>query len=247
MLVYSYSKGLEESKFQNVTADYANYLLIVGSFIHSLTYLLSKLEAFQAITLSLFTPLTSALTYTWSRENPEANVVFYFLQIKAKYLPFVILFFRLVVEGQTNTAACLIGMLAAVFYQWLDLGGANPFTTAPQARASSGYRVYHRLNESSGTPVSTTTASARGSWIKTPDFLYKLLPWGSTYDNNYNSSRGQARSFGTAFKPASANSSTSGSKSRFGGTRANQSTSTSSGSSFGSSFRWGKGHKLGDK
>ncbi|ODV83314.1 hypothetical protein CANARDRAFT_9715 [[Candida] arabinofermentans NRRL YB-2248] len=119
-MLYSFSKGLEELKFKKCLPDYVFYHLIIVPIILISSYL------FLPPLLSLSPALLSALTYTWSIDNYNQQVNFYFMPIKASLLPAVSLGFRLLVDGRENFILALIGMSAAYIYNCLETGSSGP-------------------------------------------------------------------------------------------------------------------------
>lgn len=65
-------------------------------------------------------PLIVALVYTWSQDHADTVVSFYFLKIKACYLPFLLLLLNLIVGGQRSMLISCTGYLAGHLYLFLD-------------------------------------------------------------------------------------------------------------------------------
>ncbi|AOA65729.1 ER-associated protein degradation protein [Komagataella phaffii] len=117
-LMYTYSRDIESGKFQFNLPDYIYYHLIVVSLI----WFFSIFS--DGVFLSL--PLLSALTYTWSINNYNSQVSFYFMSIKASLLPAVFLGFRLLLEGRYFALQCAVGMFAAYIYNCIETKTFGP-------------------------------------------------------------------------------------------------------------------------
>ncbi|KAK9324549.1 Der1-like family-domain-containing protein [Lipomyces orientalis] len=112
-MFYTYSKDLELEKFRGFTADYVYFLSLLGGVIAGLNYFTGGM-AYMA-------PLLVALTHTWSQYNPDRIVSFYFgITFKAKYLPAVLLAFKLLIEGQLSFLIGATGVAASYLYQHLE-------------------------------------------------------------------------------------------------------------------------------
>ncbi|KAK9485087.1 Der1-like family-domain-containing protein [Lipomyces starkeyi] len=112
-MFYTYSKDLEMEKFRGYTADYLYFLTLLGSAIAGLNYFTGG--------VAYLAPLLVALTHTWSQYNPERIVRFYFgITFKAKYLPAVLLAFKLLIEGQLSFLISATGVVASYLYQHLE-------------------------------------------------------------------------------------------------------------------------------
>ncbi|KAG0686747.1 hypothetical protein C6P40_003450 [Pichia californica] len=119
-MVYSFSKGLEESKFKKNLPDYIYYFIIV------LPLILIGAYTFMPPLYSLSPALLSALTFTWSILNYSQQVNFYFMPIKASLLPAVSLGFRLLVDGQESFRLALLGMAASYIYNCIETRSFGP-------------------------------------------------------------------------------------------------------------------------
>jgi len=80
--------------------------------------------------------LILALAYTFSQDNPEANVTIFILTFPAKYLPYALLFITLVSSGPHGAKLQLTGLLAAHLYDfltriWPTFGGGNNWLPTP--------------------------------------------------------------------------------------------------------------------
>ncbi|KAK9364877.1 Der1-like family-domain-containing protein [Lipomyces kononenkoae] len=128
-MFYTYSKDLEMEKFRGYTADYVYFITLVGGVIAGLNYFTNG--------VAYVAPLLLALTYTWSQYNPDRVVQFYFgITFKAKYLPAVLLAFKLLVEGQKSFLISATGVAAAYLYQHLETSQPgrppSPLVQTPQ-------------------------------------------------------------------------------------------------------------------
>ncbi|ODQ48931.1 hypothetical protein PICMEDRAFT_70524 [Pichia membranifaciens NRRL Y-2026] len=119
-MMYSFSKGLEESKFKKNLPDYIYYFAIVLPII-----LVGSYAAMPPL-YSLSPALLSALTFTWSILNYNQQVNFYFMPIKASLLPAVSLGFRLLVDGQESFILALLGFAAAYVYNCIETRSLGP-------------------------------------------------------------------------------------------------------------------------
>ena len=119
-MMYSFSKGLEESKFKKNLPDYIYYFAIVLPII-----LVGSYVAMPPL-YSLSPALLSALTFTWSILNYNQQVNFYFMPIKASLLPAVSLGFRLLVDGQESFILALLGFAAAYVYNCIETRSLGP-------------------------------------------------------------------------------------------------------------------------
>lgn len=62
-----------------------------------------------------------ALTYTWAQDNADDIVQFYFLKLKAKYLPLLMLALDLLLSGQGSMLTSGTGYVAGHLYLFLDV------------------------------------------------------------------------------------------------------------------------------
>jgi Derlin-2/3 len=84
----------------------------------------------------LLSALILGLTYTFSQDNPNANVTLFVLTFPAKYLPYVMAFITLVSAGPRQAQIQLSGLLAAHLYDfltriWPTFGGGREWITTP--------------------------------------------------------------------------------------------------------------------
>ncbi|VEU24366.1 DEKNAAC105615 [Brettanomyces naardenensis] len=119
-MLYTFSKGLEVSKFKRNLPDFLYYLMLI------LPTMLVGSYFFLPAVLSLSPALLSAFTFTWSVANYDQKVNFYFMPIKASLLPAVSLGFRLLVDGQLSFMLSLLGMAAAYFYNCMETHSFGP-------------------------------------------------------------------------------------------------------------------------
>eukprot|EP01086_Lenisia_limosa_P003944 TRINITY_DN1876_c0_g1_i1.p1 TRINITY_DN1876_c0_g1~~TRINITY_DN1876_c0_g1_i1.p1 ORF type:complete len:298 (+),score=19.90 TRINITY_DN1876_c0_g1_i1:134-895(+) len=82
--LYTYSKSLEEEKYQGLTASYVYHVLLLSlGCLFAATFM--KLPYLGHMFIM-------TIVYVWSRTWPEANASFFFgIKFKAKFLPFVLL------------------------------------------------------------------------------------------------------------------------------------------------------------
>lgn len=119
-MMYSFSRGLEETKFRRNLPDYLFYQMIILPIIIITSYV-----ALPPL-YSLHPALLSAFTYTWSLSNYNQQVNFYFMPIKASLLPAVSLGFRLIVDGTPSFLLGLVGTFAAYIYNCLETKSLGP-------------------------------------------------------------------------------------------------------------------------
>ena len=65
-------------------------------------------------------PLIIALTYTWAQDNADDVVTFYFLKLKASYLPLLMLLLDLILAGQRSMLISGTGYVAGHMYLFFD-------------------------------------------------------------------------------------------------------------------------------
>ncbi|EPQ29804.1 uncharacterized protein PFL1_02477 [Pseudozyma flocculosa PF-1] len=110
-LLFRNSSDLELSHFARRTADYAWSLIVMGAAILATNYPLQSPV--------LFSPMLNALTYLWSRTNPDGRVSFFgFITIPAPWLPYAYLFLDLVRGGPSLMIQSGTGIISAHLY-WL--------------------------------------------------------------------------------------------------------------------------------
>ncbi|KAF5097152.1 hypothetical protein D0Z00_002490 [Geotrichum galactomycetum] len=128
-------------------------------------------------------PLIVALAYTWSQDHADTVVSFYFLRIKASYVPVLLLLVDLIMFGQLSMLVSGTGYVAGHLYLFLDVlypkafGGSRLIST-PQfltrlflSRASStkangaftAYRPTAKTGNTTGTASSSGKSSSVGS------------------------------------------------------------------------------------
>jgi Derlin-2/3 len=129
----------------------------------------------------LLQPLILALTYTWSQENPNANVTIFVLTFPAKYLPYVMLFITAVSGGIQGVYVQLSGLLAAHLFDfltriWPTFGGGRNMVPTPQfvkrwftpANARVQQRGYGTAVHPAGpSTAGGAAAAAREGWTDT--------------------------------------------------------------------------------
>lgn len=128
-------------------------------------------------------PLIVALVYTWSQDHADTLVNFYFLQIKASYVPLLLLLIDLIMIGQHSMLISGTGYVAGHLYLFLDVlypkvfGGAGLISTpkfltrllppsASSTKASGAYTAYKPLTKpgnTSGTASSSGQSTSVGS------------------------------------------------------------------------------------
>ena len=80
--------------------------------------------------------LILALAYTFSQDNPNANVTIFILTFPAKYLPYALFFITLVSTGPDQAKVQLSGLIAAHLYDfltriWPTFGGGSNWLPTP--------------------------------------------------------------------------------------------------------------------
>lgn len=141
-MTYSYSRGLEETKFFS-RVDYAYYYVIVLPLILASTFITNA--------LSLQSGLLSALTYTWAISNRNQQVNFYFITMKAGILPVVSLGFRLLLNGKEDFIQAALGMFSGYIYNCLETRTLGPlmslFNKNKQPQVSNRVGTLNSLNK----------------------------------------------------------------------------------------------------
>ncbi|KAF2404648.1 hypothetical protein EJ06DRAFT_526728 [Trichodelitschia bisporula] len=129
-LLYSYSSVLErDSPRFTELGSYFVYLTFVSTVIVALCgYYLEGYVFLQ--------PLILAFAYTFSQENPNANVTMWFLTFPAKFLPLALLFLTFVMAGPGPAKQQLTGLIAAHLYDfliriWPMFGGGRNVLATP--------------------------------------------------------------------------------------------------------------------
>lgn len=85
----------------------------------------------------LLSPLTLALAYTYSQENPNRQVTYFIITFAVKWLPYVMLATTLVMNGPGEALIQGTGLVAAHTYNfltktWPEYGGGRKFISTPQ-------------------------------------------------------------------------------------------------------------------
>lgn len=88
-----------------VWAFYTNWFQISNVFIGGMVYL---------------SPLTQAMVYTWVQGNVDNMVTFYFVKMKACYLPFLMILVSLLLEGTPGALVTCSGYIAGHMYLFCD-------------------------------------------------------------------------------------------------------------------------------
>ncbi|KAN0060079.1 hypothetical protein ACQY0O_008052 [Thecaphora frezii] len=110
-LLFRNSSDLELSHFSRRTADYAWCLIVTSLAILATNYPLQSPV--------LFSPMLNALTYLWSRTNPDGRVSFFgFITIPAPWLPYAYLLLDLIRGGTGLMMQSATGLISAHLY-WL--------------------------------------------------------------------------------------------------------------------------------
>jgi Derlin-2/3 len=81
-------------------------------------------------------PLTLALAYTYSQDNPHRNISFIILTFPAKFLPYSMLFLTFVLEGPDAALHQSMGLLGAHAFDfltriWPTFGGGRNWIQTP--------------------------------------------------------------------------------------------------------------------
>jgi Derlin-2/3 len=84
----------------------------------------------------LLKALILSFAYTFSQDNPNSNVSFFFLNFPAKYLPYGLLFLSAVSGGWDSALIEVSGLLAAHLYDfltriWPTFGGGRNLVPTP--------------------------------------------------------------------------------------------------------------------
>ncbi|KAI8906393.1 Der1-like family-domain-containing protein [Gorgonomyces haynaldii] len=151
-MLYQNSKHLEESHFATRPGDYAYAVLLM-------------MGCLDAVSIYMQTPVMTsafgmAVTTLYSLVNAESIVNFMFgFQFKAKFLPFVMIGFDLLMGGDWKLP--LIGVGVGYLYNYLDLNQRR-LTTAPQF-IKDWYPDNMRVQGFSG-PVQPPTQTTRRQW-----------------------------------------------------------------------------------
>lgn len=163
--------------------------------------------------------LVIALTYTWAQDNGDTIVTFYFLKMKATYLPLLMLFLDLILGGQFSMLTSGTGYVAGHLYLFLDdlyprVSGSPPLIKTP--------RLLHSLF-----PLPGQANGGAGAGMR-------QTPFGTAYNPAFRRDAEGKPSGARADSPAAAAAgASSGASTGFGGF------------SFRSPFQ-GKGRRLGD-
>jgi len=128
--LYTYSSGLElgSPRFTE-HGSYFVYITFLWSIITLLGgYILGGYTLLNALVLSL--------AYTFSQDNPNANVTIFVLSFPAKYLPYALLFITLVSGGPHAAKIQASGLVAAHMYDfltriWPTFGNGRNYITTP--------------------------------------------------------------------------------------------------------------------
>lgn len=80
------------------------------------------MQGFNVFTggLVYLSPLTQAIVYTWVQDNVDTLVTFYFLKMKACYLPFLMILMSLLLEGTPGALITGSGYVAGHMYLFCD-------------------------------------------------------------------------------------------------------------------------------
>lgn len=116
-------------------------------------------------------PLIVALVYTWSQDHADTLVNFYFLQIKASYVPLLLLLVDLIMIGQHSMLISGTGYVAGHLYLFLDVLYPKAFGVLglyqrPSSSPGCSHLVLLRLK-----PVGLTLPTNRLRNLETPVVL----------------------------------------------------------------------------
>ncbi|KAK6510715.1 hypothetical protein TWF506_009818 [Arthrobotrys conoides] len=110
-----YSRMLEETYFKGKTADFAWLLL------YSCTCLLFCSATFVQMPF-LGSPLAFSIVYIWARRNPSVRLSFLGLFVfNAPYLPFVLLGFSLLINGNMPKDDALGIVIGHIYFFFMDI------------------------------------------------------------------------------------------------------------------------------
>lgn len=171
-MVYRFSRGIEEGKFNKKLSNYIYYLLIIIPIILIISLICLNFNKISYY--SLQPALLSALTFTWSVKNYNQQVNFYFMPIQASLLPAVSLGFRLLVDGIESFKVALLGMASAYVYNCLETKSYGPLFSFITGREPQKNNNSHRLGS---LPNANTTAAwfySTGD-LDAPDWLKVVL------------------------------------------------------------------------
>ncbi|KAF2811575.1 DER1-domain-containing protein [Mytilinidion resinicola] len=128
--LYTYASSLEtESPRFTAPGDFFTYLVFVGLLIVASSGL--ALQGYFFLQ-----PLTLALAYTYSQDNPHRKVSFFILTFDAMYLPYSMLFLTFVLEGPGAAMHQSMGLFAAHAFDfltriWPTFGGGKNYIQTP--------------------------------------------------------------------------------------------------------------------
>ena len=119
----NHCQSLETSSFRARRADFV-YLFVFCGFALTLI-------AFAGGFLFMSSAFSFAITYIWSRRNPDVQMAFFgILNFRAPYLPYVMLLFSVLTGGDMTTD--IIGLVVGHIYYYLE--DVYPFMTTSRVR-----------------------------------------------------------------------------------------------------------------
>ncbi|EMC97323.1 hypothetical protein BAUCODRAFT_147423 [Baudoinia panamericana UAMH 10762] len=130
--LYTYGSALEtESAKLSQPGDFFVYLVFVAAVI-------LLLGGIYLQGILLLSPLTLALAYTYSQENPNRQLSYFIITFSAKWLPFVMLAMTFVMGSPQEAMLQGTGLIAAHLYDfitriWPEYGGGRRYLTTPPA------------------------------------------------------------------------------------------------------------------
>jgi Derlin-2/3 len=138
----------------------------------------------------IFLPaLTLAFAYTFSQDNPNANVTMFILSFPAKYLPYSMLAITLVSGGPDGLKVQICGLLSAHAYDfltriWPTFGGGTNYIVTPAFVQRWWLKLEGRVQERS-----------YGQAIRPPNST-AVAGAGSSAANHWSGERGPGRRLG---------------------------------------------------
>ncbi|KAK5013986.1 Der1-like family-domain-containing protein [Cryomyces antarcticus] len=128
--LYTYGSSLETESARFIQpGDFFVYLVFVCSTILATSGFLLQGMIFLA-------PLTVALAYTYSQDNPTRKITFYIVTFQVKWLPYAMLAMTFVMNGPQQTMHEATGLVAAHLYDyltriWPTFGGGRNILWTP--------------------------------------------------------------------------------------------------------------------
>jgi len=146
--------------------------------------------------------LSLAFAYTYAQVNPEAQMTFYIVTFRVKFLPYTMLLMAMVMKGPDAAMAHATGLLAAHLYEFLariypTFGGGKNYIQTPQFLKNLLARVPGQgTARSFGTAFQARSSAGAGAGQAQGGGSQSSRGWTSGFGSNSWGDRGPGRRLG---------------------------------------------------